>query len=73
MKRFLFTATLAQLLFFLACATTSSDAQKNPKTSEVAAVSRPMPAFSLTQAGGGSLASAELAGKPLMVNFWHPS
>lgn len=33
----------------------------------------PMPTFSLTKLDGTTVASAELTGKPAMVNFWHPS
>jgi hypothetical protein len=39
---------------------------------ESAAPSRPMPAFTLEKLGGGSFASTELAGKPALINFWHP-
>ena len=61
------------LLFVVACATTN-ETKNTTKASEVTAeVSKPMPAFSLNKLGGGAFASTELAGKPLMVNFWHPS
>lgn len=33
---------------------------------------RPTPSFSLDRLGGGTFTSAELSGKPVMVNFWHP-
>lgn len=62
------------LLFVVACATTNNETKNTTKTGEVTAeVSKPMPTFSLNKLGGGAFASAELAGKPLMVNFWHPS
>lgn len=73
MKKFFLAAGLASLM---ACATTNNDAKTRGKTNEPAvqsAVSSPMPAFSLGKLGGGALASTELAGKPLMINFWHPS
>jgi hypothetical protein len=62
------------VLLFVACAAKNNETKNTTKTSEVTPeVSKPMPVFSLSKLGGGSLASAELAGKPLMVNFWSPS
>jgi hypothetical protein len=66
MKKLLFALLLA------ACTTGNNEAKNTANPIEVSA-QKPMPSFSLTKLGGGTFASSELAGKPLMVNFWHPS
>ena len=77
MKKLLMAAGMAHVLFFVSCATTNQNDTKTPPVIKeapvIAPVSAPMPAFSLNKLGGGTLASTELAGKPLMINFWHPA
>lgn len=43
---------------------------RDPSVVPSALVGRPMPAFDLETLEGGRLVSAELAGKPLILNFW---
>lgn len=68
MKKLLFALMLAA-----ACAT-NNEAKNTAKPAEtVSAAPKALPSFSLSKLGGGTVASAELTGKPLMINFWSPS
>jgi len=62
------------LLFALAAAGCPSAPKEGtaPPPGDTTAAAKPMPSFSLNRIDGAAFASAELSGKPTMVNFWHP-
>jgi hypothetical protein len=71
MRRMVFLLLLALAAAGCPSAPKEGTAPPTP-TGDTTAAAKPMPSFSLNRIDGAAFASAEISGKPTMVNFWHP-